>query len=171
MPIRETRVLRRIGAPTDVVYRLLLGPQTVSVWKVRDGMTCLVQTFETWEGGNFRVSLSYLKPGHEGKSAQSTDTYSGVVIRLVPDTEVVERMRFDTVDAATDGWMEATYQLRPVGVDTEVQAVHSGVPERVSFKDNQLGWSISPGKLARLAEARTSKPTQALIDLLAWLHR
>ena len=50
--------------------------------------------------------------------------------------------------------MTATYQLRSVGVDTELVAIHSGVPEGVSLQNNELGWSMSLGKLAQLAEAR-----------------
>ena len=63
MPHRETKILRQIDVPAHVVYDLLLDPQAISAWKVPDGMTCRVHTFEPHTGGVFRVSLTYVEPG------------------------------------------------------------------------------------------------------------
>jgi uncharacterized protein YndB with AHSA1/START domain len=147
---RETRLVRDIAAPPQVVYRLLLDPAAIAHWRVPDGMRCQVHEFEAREGGRFRVSLTYTDPdAGVGKSAEHTDTYHGRFIRLQPDAEVTEGMEFETAEPSMQGWMTATYRLQATPSGTRLEAVHRDLPPGVSLADNEQGWSMALDKLAR----------------------
>jgi hypothetical protein len=70
----------------------------------------------------------------------------------VPDTEVVQTVEFETDDPAMQGEMTITYTLADAGSGTDLVGLHEGLPPGVPPADNQLGWNISIGKLARLVE-------------------
>ena len=150
---RSTRVRQHIRAPRTAVYRLLIDPAAIVQWKVPDGMTAHVHTFEPTEGGAIRVSLTYQEPTHEGKSTAHTDTYAGRFVRLVPDERVVEVDWFETDDPAMRGEMTSTIVLSD-GPDggTEVLGIHEGIPPGLALADNETGWRMSLAKLAALAE-------------------
>ena len=148
-----TRLNRHIDAPRSAVYRALLDRDAVQHWMVPDGMTSRIHRFEPREGGTFRISLSYDAPTDAGKTDAQTDTHHGRFVRLVPDTEVVQVVEFETTDPTMQGEMTITYSLAdaPDG-GTDLVGVHEDLPAGVRPEDNELGWSISIGKLARLVE-------------------
>ena len=145
-----------VRAPRASVYRALLDPDDVRQWMVPDGMTSEVHVFEPWEGGSVRISLTYVDEDRTGKSEAHTDTHHGHFVRLVPDTEVVQAVEFETDDPSMQGEMTITYRLADVDGGTEVTGIHEGLPAGVSAADNELGWRISMGNLAALVEDRTS---------------
>jgi Activator of Hsp90 ATPase homolog 1-like protein len=51
------------------------------------------------------------------------------------------------------GEMTITYRLADAGDGTDLVGVHEHLPPGVSPADNELGWSMSIDKLARLVEA------------------
>jgi uncharacterized protein YndB with AHSA1/START domain len=150
----STSVTRRIRASRAAVYRALLDPEDVRRWMVPDGMTSEVHTFDPREGGEFRISLTYDLPTGTGKTTAHTDTYHGRFVALVPDTEVVQVVEFETDDPAMAGEMTITYRLADGAEGTELLGRHENVPPGVSPEDNELGWRISTGKLAALVEGR-----------------
>jgi uncharacterized protein YndB with AHSA1/START domain len=152
-----TRVARHIGAPPSAVCAALLDAEDVRHWMVPDGMTSVVHRFEGREGGTWRISLTYDQPTGTGKSDSQTDTHHGRFVRLVPDTEVVQTVEFESDDPSMQGEMTITYSLAdaPDG-GTDLVATHEGLPAGVSEADNELGWSISIAKLAALVEGRAS---------------
>jgi uncharacterized protein YndB with AHSA1/START domain len=147
----QTVVTRHVRAPRAAVYRALLDPQAVQQWMVPDGMTSEVHVLEPHVGGRISVTLTY-DEGSAGKTSARTDTFSGTFVRLVPDEEVVQAVAFDTDDPAVAGQMTLTYRLAEVEGGTEVTGVHDDLPPGVSAADNELGWSMSLAKLARLVE-------------------
>ena len=148
-----TRVTRTIAAPPSRVYRALLDPAAVQVWMVPEGMTSAVHAFEPYEGGTFRISLTYEAPGSAGKTTDRTDTFSGRFVRLVPDREVVQAVAFETGDPDMSGDMTITYQLSEDGSGgTTLTGRHEELPPGLSPSDNELGWSMSLAKLAALVE-------------------
>lgn len=152
---RWTRTLR---AARSRVYRALLDPDAVQQWMVPTGMTSRVERFEAREGGGFRISLSYDVPTTAGKTTAQTDTFQGRFVTLVPDTEIVEAVEFETDDPLMQGEMTITYRLADApGGGTELVAVHDDVPPGVSPADNDLGWNISLDKLTRLVEGGPSE--------------
>jgi len=148
-----TRLSRHLRAPRAVVYRALLDGGAAQQWMVPDGMTSEVHRFEAHEGGGFRISLTYEAPTTAGKTTARTDTFHGRFVRLVPDTEVVQVVEFETDDPALTGEMTITYHLADSDDGTDLTAVHEHLPPGVSPADNELGWTISLTKLARLVQA------------------
>jgi Activator of Hsp90 ATPase homolog 1-like protein len=49
--------------------------------------------------------------------------------------------------------MTITYTLADVEGDTDLLAVHDGLPRGLSTADNEVGWQMSLAKLAALVEA------------------
>ena len=148
-----TRLTQYIGAPPAEVYRALIDAEAVATWMVPDGMTSQVHDFNAHEGGTFRISLTYDDPGWEGKSAENTDTYHGHFVKLEPHKHVVQVMAFESDDPAMQGEMTSTFTLTEAAGGTDVEAVHEDVPAGIRPEDNEMGWRISLGKLARLVEA------------------
>ena len=154
MTSRSTRVSRRIAAPREMIYRLLIDPAAIVRWRVPDGMTAHVHRFEAREGGTLRVSLTYEAPTGTGKTAAHTDTYHGRFVRLVPNEMVVEIDEFETDDSSLRGEMISTITLADsVDGGTEVVGVHEQLPSGLSTADNETGWRMALDKLAALAEA------------------
>lgn len=154
--MRSTSVHRRINASRATVYRLLLDPDAVARWRVPDGMTAQVHTFEAHEGGAVRVSLTYEAPTGSGKTTAHTDSYHGRFVRLVPDERVVEVVEFETDDPALRGEMRSTYTLADAeGGGTDVIGLHEQLPPGVSIEDNETGWRMALAKLAALAESES----------------
>ena len=147
-----TRVARHLRAPRSRVYQALLDPALVQQWMVPDGMTSHVHSFDAREGGTFRISLTYEQSTSTGKTTAQTDTFHGRFVRLVPDAEVVQAVDFETDDPALQGEMTITYALADAEGGTDLVGVHEGLPPGVPPADNELGWSISLGKLAALVE-------------------
>jgi uncharacterized protein YndB with AHSA1/START domain len=150
--VSTTRLTRHIRAPRAVVYRALLDPAAVERWMVPESMTSEVHSFDAREGGGFRISLTYDTPTTAGKTTAQSDTFHGRFVRLVPDTEVVQAIEFETDDPAMQGEMTVTYALADADGGTEVTGLHENLPPGVSPADNELGWTMSMDKLARLLE-------------------
>lgn len=143
---------RHILAPRARVYRALLDPEAVQRWMVPDQMTSCVHSFEAREGGTFRISLTYDQPTTAGKTSPQTDFFHGRFVRLVPDTEVVQTAEFETDDPALQGEMTITYTLADAGNGTDLVGLHENLPRGVPPADNELGWSMSIDRLAKLVE-------------------
>jgi uncharacterized protein YndB with AHSA1/START domain len=125
-----TRVVQPIAAPRAEVYRALVSAESVREWMVPDGMTSEVHEFEPRVGG--RVHGRYLE--------------------LVPGERVVHTVEFETDNPALAGEMIVTLTLADRDGVTEMAALHEGIPPGLTPADNELGWRLSLGKLARLAE-------------------
>ena len=149
-----TRVTRHINAPRARVYRALLDSDLVQQWMVPDQMTSRVHSFDAHEGGTFRISLTYDLLTTAGKTSSQTDSFHGRFAKLVPDTEVVQVVEFETDDPAMQGEMTITYRLADADGGTELTGLHENLPPGVSPADNELGWSMSIDKLAKLVEGR-----------------
>jgi uncharacterized protein YndB with AHSA1/START domain len=101
----------------------------------------------------FRISLTYDMPTTAGKSDAQTDSFHGRFLRLEPNTEVVQKIEFETDDPAMQGEMTITYLLVDTGDGTDLVGVHEDLPPGVKPADNELGWRMSIDKLAALVEA------------------
>ncbi|GAA1999672.1 SRPBCC family protein [Catenulispora subtropica] len=147
-----TRSTRFIRAPRAAVYRALLDADAVRHWMVPDGMTSEIHSFEGWQGGGFRISLTYDAPTGAGKTSARTDTFHGRFVELVPDAKVVQAVEFETDDPALRGEMTITYVLTDAEGGTDLAFRHDDLPPGVSPADNELGTRMSLDKLARLVE-------------------
>ena len=150
--MNSTRLRRHINAPPERVYRALLDPRAIAKWKVPDGMTCQVHTFEAQEGGALRITLSYDQPRGTGKTTAQTDTYHGRFVSLVPNEKVIEVDEFETDDPALRGPMTITFLLSDADGGTDLEAIHQGLPPGISPAENETGWRMALAKLAALVE-------------------
>jgi uncharacterized protein YndB with AHSA1/START domain len=142
-----------VNAPRSRVYRALLDARAVATWKVPTGMTSHVHEFDAWEGGSFRISLTYDAPTRTGKTTAHTDTYRGRFVKLVTNEQVVEVVEFETTDPELRGEMTITISLADAdGGGTDVLALHGGLPPGVPIADNEAGWREALAKLAALVE-------------------
>ena len=147
---------RHLRAPRARVYRALLDAESVQQWMVPDHMTSRIHSFDAREGGRFRISLTYDMPTTDGKTNPQTDSFHGRFVKLVPDTEVVQTVEFETNDPSMQGEMTITYTLADAGGATDLVGLHENLPPGVSPADNELGWSMSIDKLAALVESGPS---------------
>lgn len=148
-----TRLQQFVKASPHRVYQALVDRDAVQQWMVPDGMTSKVLEYDVSEGGKFRISLTYDDATSAGKSGGHTDTYHGTFFALVPDSKVVQLLEFETDDPAMQGPMTVTFSLNEEAAGTLIDAVHEGVPAGVKPEDNELGWRISMGKLAKFLES------------------
>ena len=149
----STRISGHINASRAAVYRALLDADSVARWRVPEGMSAQVHEFDAWEGGSFRVSLTYDAPTGTGKTTSHTDTYHGHFVKLVPDEQVVEVLEFETTDPGLRGEMTMTTTLADMDGGTEVVFLHEGIPSSVPPADNETGSRMALAKLAALVEA------------------
>ena len=150
--VTSTRLSRHITADRSTVFRALLDGEAVQHWMVPDGMTSHIHTFDGSQGGTFRISLTYDDAESAGKTSSRTDTFHGRFIKIVPDTMVVQIVEFETEDPAMRGEMTIPYRLEDRDGGTEVIGTHENLPPGLSVTDNELGWTMSMDKLARLVE-------------------
>jgi hypothetical protein len=66
----------------------------------------------------------------------------------------VQAIEFETDDPRMQGEMTVTYALADAPDGTVLVGRHENLPSGVSAADNELGWSMSLGKLAALVEGR-----------------
>ena len=115
---------RLVAAPRARVYAALLDPAAVQRWMVPDDMTSEVHRFEAREGGTFAITLTYAAPTSAGKTTAGADSFAGRFVRLVPDTEVVQVVEFDSDDPDVRGEMTITYRLEEADGGTRLHGVH-----------------------------------------------
>jgi uncharacterized protein YndB with AHSA1/START domain len=148
----STRLSQFIAAPRAAVYRALIEAASIREWMVPDGMTSVVHEFEPRVGGRIRISLTYDEPTGAGKTTAHTDTWHGRFLELVPHERVVHSVEFETDDPGMKGAMTVTMSIVDRDGGSELVALHDGLPPALPAADNELGWRLSLGKLARLVE-------------------
>ncbi|MBS0528061.1 MAG: SRPBCC family protein [Proteobacteria bacterium] len=145
---------RVIKASPQIIYRALLDPEAVAVWRAPAGMTCRVEAFDPREGGAFRLALSYGTALREarGKTSDDTDVVEGRFLELIPNERVVEQVEFVSNDPAFAGQMTIATVLAAVPDGTGVTIVCEGVPPGISGDDHHKGITSTLANLAAFAE-------------------
>ena len=154
---RSTRVSKVIKAPRELVYIAFLESDAVSSWLPPEGMRGHIHTFEPQEGGKFEMSLKYVDrlETPRGKTSDDTDTFKGRFVRLLPYSEIVWAVEFQSDQPDFAGEMTITWTLADAdGVDggTEVTALCEGIPKGIRLEDNEQGSRSSLQKLAAFIE-------------------
>ena len=151
----STKVSRIIKAPRAAVYKACLDPDALAEWRVPDNMTARVHAFDAYEGGTYRMSLTYRNPHQSpgGKTSEGTDTFQGRFVELVPDEKIVEAIEFESRDSAFAGEMKLTTRLADSVGGTEVTILCEDLPSGIRPEDNETGTGQSLQKLAALLEA------------------
>jgi uncharacterized protein YndB with AHSA1/START domain len=144
---------RLIKAPPHAIYRAFLDPVAVAAWRPPKGMTGKVFVFEPRAGGTFRMAFIYDDPGGaRGKSSDDADVFEGRFTDLVPDSRIVEAVRFQSDDPAFAGEMTLTTTLEPTAEGTQVTVLIENVPRGISAEDHAAGIASSLENLAAYVE-------------------
>jgi uncharacterized protein YndB with AHSA1/START domain len=154
---RPASITCHIDAPRSVVYRTLLDPRAIAMWRVPAGMTSRVHEFDPREDGAFRISLTYDEPTGTGKTSANTDTYHGHFATLVPNERVVEVVEFEAADPELRGEMTIITARADADGGTGVVVVFEGIPSGVSTTDNGTGTRMALANLAAIVEAGESR--------------
>src|SRR5690242_6689456 len=98
MTDRSTRASQIIKAPREVVYRAFLDANAVASWLAPDTMRGHVDIFEPYEGGKFKMSLTYMNQQDRptGKTSDDTDTFEGTFVELIPNEKIVWVTEFES---------------------------------------------------------------------------
>ena len=152
-----TSVSRVINAPRQRVYQSFLNGDAVASWLAPEGMRAIVHRFEPREGGEIRMSLTYLNveespDGKGGKSTSDTDTFRGKFVELIPDEKVVWLTEFESPDPAFAGAMTLIWSFTDADGGTEVTVRCENIPSGVRPEDNEEGSRSTLEKLAAFLE-------------------
>ena len=116
-------------------------------------MTGRAPLFEPWEGGRYRIELSYPdEPGAGGKTGPRSDVSHGIFLEVDPGRRIVQSAEFESGDPAFAGEMILTWSFRDTGEGAEVTVSASNVPPGISEADHQAGLASSLANLARFVE-------------------
>lgn len=148
-----TVIHKFISASPEQVYTTILNAAAVAKWMVPEGMTSHVHHFEPYEGGTFRITLTYQTETSSGKTTSQTDTHHGRFVELVPHKLIVEVVEFESVDPEMLGEMTIRYHLEEHGSGTMLLAEHEHLPPGISPEDNEIGWTMALDQLADLLES------------------
>ncbi|MBY8821583.1 SRPBCC family protein [Sphingomonas colocasiae] len=142
-----------IHATPEAIWRALVDPAALTVWRPPAGMTGRFDNFDAREGGSYRMTLTYDDAGSaHGKSSNDADIVDGRFVELVPNARVVELVMFESDDAAFAGTMKITTSLTRVPGGTEVAIACENVPGGISPEDHEAGMCSTLANLAAYVE-------------------
>lgn len=147
---------RVIAAAPDTIYKALVDPSAVVIWRPPAGMSARIDVFEVREGGRFRMTLFYDGEGR-GKTTENADVVEGEFGELVPGVRVVERVRFISDDPAFAGEMTITTSLTPAAGGASVFIACENVPPGVSAADHEAALASTLAHLAAFTEREVAK--------------
>jgi uncharacterized protein YndB with AHSA1/START domain len=142
-----------IAAPRHVIYAACLDRTALTAWLPPKTMTGRIDTLEPWEGGRFRMVLSYTSDEHlGGKTTSNSDVVQGRYVSLVQDETIVQAIRFESADPKFGGEMTMTWALSDVRGGTQVSITCKGVPEGISPEEHAHGLNASLENLSRFVD-------------------
>ncbi len=149
--MRIDRAVRRIAASADRIYQALTDGAMVQSWLPPEGARAIMEAFEPWPGGAFRMTLLFETLG-TGKSSPATDIVEGVFLDLVPGRLVRQRFEFRSEDPAFAGAMVMSWTITPGPDGTDVAIAAEHVPAGIGSRDHEAGMASSLANLARCVE-------------------
>ena len=149
---RTDTASRVIRAPADKIYAAHLDPRAVVAWRPPQGMRAEIEMFDAREGGGYRMAFIYEDASVRGKTSANADVFEGQFVELVPEQRIVERVVFESDDAAFAGAMTVMTTLTPVPGGTEVGIVCENVPVGIRAEDHAMGMASTLANLAAFLE-------------------
>ncbi len=146
----STVVSRVVNAPREAVYRAFLDQDALVAWLPPGSMTGVVHAFDAREAGAFSMSLIYPDGDRSarGKTTDSTDTFRGRFVKLIPGERIVWAVEFDSADPSFAGEMIVSTTLAPAGSGTKVTMLCENIPPGIRREDNEAGCRSTLEKLA-----------------------
>lgn len=146
----STVVSRVVNAPREAVYRAFLDQDALVAWLPPGSMTGVVHAFDAREGGAFSMSLIYPEGDRSarGKTTDTTDTFRGRFVKLIPGERIVWAVEFDSAAPSFAGEMIVSTTLAPAGSGTKVTMLCENIPPGIRREDNEAGCRSTLEKLA-----------------------
>lgn len=148
---------RLIAASPEAIYAAFVNAGRLMIWLPPTGMTGRALLFEPWEGGRYRIELTYddpaTAPGGAGKSDAASDIASGRFLTLEPGRAVVQTGEFESDDPAFAGIMTMRWTFAAEAGGTRVTVAATDVPSGITPEDHRDGMAASLANLARLLES------------------
>ena len=138
--VRLNRVLR---APVERVYQAFLDPAALCRWLPPYGYLGSIDRIDAQAGGSYHMAFTHFASGH-------SHSFESTFVELVPHQRIVLADRFDDPGLAAE--MTKTITFRQVSCGTEIEILHTGLPEAIPAEMCTLGWQESLLQLARLVE-------------------
>lgn len=149
---RTDKAERLILTPVARVFSALMDPEQLVQWLPPNDMTGTIAEFDPREGGAFRITLRYSKPG-QGKSTSDSDVIEAKFGAIVRDRLVEWLVTFASPDAAFAGEMRMEWHLVERAGATLVSIVARNVPKGISASDHADGLNASLHNLERFLAA------------------
>ncbi|MFC5403401.1 SRPBCC family protein [Cohnella soli] len=152
---RTDTASRVIKASPHEIYQAFVDPEALISWLPPSGMSGRIDAFDARDGGTYRMSLTYLDPGHasSGKFSENTDVVQGTFLKLIPNERIVQQVEFESDDPAFAGIMTMTWALAAASGGTEVTIICENVPSGIRKEDHDMGLNSSLGNLAAFVES------------------
>jgi uncharacterized protein YndB with AHSA1/START domain len=144
------KVSQTVQAPRSAVYDAFMSADALLAWLPPQGMRGAIQDFDPREGGGYRMTLTYDRPGPEtrGKTTADSDTVEVRFLRLVSDELIVQAAEFDSEDPGNAGVMTMTWTFADAPGGTVVTVLVENAPAGVSEEDHAAGIRSSLENLA-----------------------
>ena len=150
---RTDRASLMIAVPPERVWAALVDPEALLAWLPPGGMTGKFERFDAWQGGSYRMVLTYSDAsGTPGKATADSDIVEARFVDIIPGERVVQAVDFVSDDPAYAGTMTMTWQITAVDAGTRVDVVPEDVPDGISAEDHAAGLASSLTNLANYLE-------------------
>lgn len=149
---RTDRGERLIAASPETLYAAHLDAQAIAAWRPPAGMRAEIYRLDPRQGGGYRMAFVYEDETIAGKSGDNADVFEAVYVELVPNRRIVERVTFESDDAAFAEPMTVTTTFAAESGATRVTSTCENVSPAISEADHQAGIASSLENLARYVE-------------------
>lgn len=144
---------RVIAATPKAIYESFINPAALSLWLPPKGMSAYIEQFDCYEGGTYKITLTYEEEHTEsGKTSKNTDLSQGKFLKLIPNTKIVLSVNFGSENPSFSGEMIQTWYLEAVLEGTKVTIVCENVPVGIQKEDHDVGLNSTLENLAGFAE-------------------
>lgn len=143
---RKDTVSRIIKGSPEAIYQAIVDPKALATWLPPGNMQARIDTFEPWEGGAYRIVLTYNNDADKAafaKSGEGTDIAQGHFLELVPGKKVSQSVEFTSDNPQFAGTMRMTYELLPIEAGTRVTITAENVPRGITPEDHEQGMNSS----------------------------
>jgi uncharacterized protein YndB with AHSA1/START domain len=113
-----------------------------------------VHEFDAQEGGDYRMSLTYVDSDHSprGKTSDHTDVFRARFLELIPYGRIVQLIEFESKDPAFADPMTLNWTPTDAPGGTEVTILCENAPEGIQPDDHEAGFRSTLENLAAFTE-------------------
>ncbi len=146
---RIDTAVRIIEKPPSSIYQAFIDPKALVSWLPPEGMKGVLDEFQAFEGGIYKMTLIYLDTNYTtGKTSANSDVIQAKFLKLIKDKQIVQQIEFESEDPAFAGTMTMSWNLRVVPGGTEVTIICEHVPEGIRQDEHEAGLNSTLANLA-----------------------